>query len=103
VEELGRNWTVEFSANSRKQRRRLPLPIQQALKALAFDLEVFGPEAKNWPNFSRLSHKGEYYHCHLNKQKPRYVAVWRVEAARIKFIGVRYVGTHEGVNYKKID
>ncbi len=96
-------WTVELSAKAKKQQEKLPFRIKQSLKALIADLRLCGPKAVGWTNYGSLSRKGEYYHCHLNKQHPRYVAVWRVETNKIKFIGVRYVGTHEGVNYKKID
>lgn len=103
IDENLSKWFVSLSSKARKQTDELPLHIQRSLRALMSDLAVVGPSVKGWPNFGRLQNKpGEYYHCHLNKQRPRYVAVWRIEKDKIHFIGVRYVGNHEGVNYKKI-
>ncbi len=67
------------------------------------DLQVKGSEAVGWRNYSRLTGKKDFFHCHLNKRHPRYVAVWKLESEIIKLIEVRYVGTHEGVNYNRID
>jgi len=51
------------------------------------------------PHFGRLKNwSGEVYHCHLNKGRPTYVAVWRVEAHTV-IVEVIYVGTHENAPY----
>ncbi|KAF3363225.1 hypothetical protein PHSC3_000243 [Chlamydiales bacterium STE3] len=50
----------------------------------------------NWPNFSKL--KDLLYHCHLEKERPTYVACWRVYKQE-KLIEVYYAGTHEKAPY----
>lgn len=96
-------WTIEVSNRVRKQREKLPENIFLATKLLLEELEKYGPEAKSWPHFSPIHDKIGYFHCHLNKGCPCYVAVWRVNNNEIHVIEVRYVGTHEGVNYNRID
>jgi hypothetical protein len=96
-------WTIEVSNRVRKQREKLPVKIFLAAKLLLEELEKYGPEANSWPNFGPIHGKAGYFHCHLNKGRPRYVAVWRVRNNEIHVIEVRYVGTHEGVNYNRID
>ena len=51
------------------------------------------------PHFGKLKNQRETYHCHLNKGRPVYVAVWRVDGGQIKFMEVTYVGTHEKAPY----
>ena len=97
------NWTVTFSNQVRKQQKKLPEAVCNALTALVYDLQENGPEAVEWRNYGKLSGKKNYFHCHLNKNHPRYVAVWKVETETIRLIEVRYVGTHESVNYNRID
>ena len=46
--------------------------------------------------------KPAMFHCHLNKGKNRYVAVWRVQDFTITIMEMHYVGTHEGANYKRL-
>lgn len=98
-------WTVGIAGRAVKQKNALPPAIVEALEALFLDLRDGGPQRANWPNFGRLHRKKneEYYHCHLNRGKPRYVAVWRVVDRAIKLMEIRYVGTHEGADYKRID
>jgi len=39
-----------------------------------------GPVQPEWHHYGKpAGKKREYHHCHLNKGKPRYVAVWVVE------------------------
>ena len=103
VEESEKNWEVKFTGKARKQQKILPKTITPMLQALRRELEQDGPEAKNWPHFGPIYGRAGYFHCHLNKGRPCYVAVWRVENNEINVIEVRYVGTHEGINYNGID
>ncbi|MBS7328198.1 MAG: cytotoxic translational repressor of toxin-antitoxin stability system [Oxalobacter sp.] len=96
-------WKVIFTGNARKQQKRLPAKIDAALKFLLNDLIHIGPEVKHWQNYGRLTGKKDYYHCHLNKGLPRYVAVWKVTDYTIKLMEIRYVGTHEKANYRRIN
>ena len=96
-------WTVTISNRARKQQKKLPSEIQQQFKALLVELKICGPETIGWRNFGKISGKKGFFHCHLNKRTPRYVAVWKVESETIKLMEVKYVGTHEGVNYNRID
>lgn len=98
-----KTWEVIFSAKSGKQKTKLPKRMADAFAALLKDLERLGPEAKKWPNFGPIYGKTGVFHCHLNKGKPRYVAVWRVNDWEIQIMEVRYVGTHEGADYRKIN
>ena len=47
--------------------------------------------------------KKGYYHCHLNKGHPRYVAVWKVTDYEIRLMEIRYVGSHENADYQRIN
>jgi hypothetical protein len=95
-------WTVMFTGNAKRQKERLPQKYQDALDALRRDLEINGPVASNWPNYGKLKGKPGFHHCHLNKGKPRYVAVWKVTDKAVHLMEVRYVGTHEKADYGKI-
>lgn len=46
---------------------------------------------KGWP--------GEAYHCHLNKGRPTYVAVWQADGGEVRLVEVIYAGTHEKAPY----
>lgn len=94
-------WTVEASSRVEKQINKLPKPIRDAFYLLQADLESFGPEAKRWTNYGKMVNKKEVYHCHLNKSKPRYVAIWKVTDFNIQIIEVKYVGTHENADYDR--
>ena len=91
------NWQIEYSPKARKQVKKLPSAIQDAVLALVMDMESGGPIRGDWPNFSKLSRNE--YHCHLKKGKPTYVACWRLVDKQKKLIGVYYVGTHEKAPY----
>lgn len=99
------SWTVGIVGRARKQQTKLPPLMTDAFELLLFELRSDGPIRSNWTNFGRLHKKKgeEYYHCHLNKGKPRYVAVWRVVDKTVRLMEIRYVGTHEGADYKKIN
>lgn len=96
------NWTVTLSNQARKQKKKLPKTIQETLLALLYDLEATGPEVSGWHNYGKLTGRKGFFHCHLNKGKPRYVAVWKLESDTIKLMEVKYVGTHEGINCNRI-
>jgi hypothetical protein len=66
------------------------------------ELELEGPAQPEWHHYGKLmGKKREYHHCHLNKGKPRYVAVWVVENHEKMILEICFVGTHEKVNYKQ--
>lgn len=100
-ESSGHAWTVYLTRKAEKQATKLPEEIFEALAVLRDELEGEGPVQQEWQNYSKLKgKKGEYYHCHLNKGHPRYVAVWEVEDNSIKLIAIVFAGTHESVNYR---
>jgi hypothetical protein len=93
-------WTVTFSAKAAKQKARLPTRMAERLDALRVKIELAGPVQPGLPHFGRLNGwPGEVYHCHLNKGRPTYVAVWQVEAGQVRLVEVIYVGTHEKAPY----
>ena len=96
-------WKVSITGSARKQQRRLPKKISEFLLLLIQDLEKSGPEIAGWQNYSKLVGKKDFYHCHLNKGHPRYVAIWKVTNYEIKLMEVRYVGTHENADYRRIN
>ncbi len=98
-------WQVKITGKARKQADKLPTAMNDALWALIEDLRIYGPIAKNWPHFGPLKGKKEpgWYHCHLNKGKPRYVVIWQVTNKVAKLMEVRYAGTHENANYRQIN
>ncbi|OEU68035.1 MAG: cytotoxic translational repressor of toxin-antitoxin stability system [Desulfovibrio sp. S3730MH75] len=95
-------WTTNMTAKVRKQMGKLPKKYVKIFEALLDELTKIGPVRSSWPNYGKIKGKSESYHCHLNKGKPRYVAVWTVVDNEIKIIEVRYVGTHEKTDYKRI-
>jgi len=93
-------WTVEFTAKAAKQARALPKRIAERLDALRKAMEYGGPLQPTMPHFGKLKNKGaSFYHCHLNRGRPTYVAVWRVVKDRVQLVEVIYVGTHEKAPY----
>ena len=96
------SWEVIFSNRATKQIKRLPQDILASLKFLIKDIQESGPVVAQWPNFGKITGKDECYHCHLKKGRPTYVAVWQVTDRVIKLVEIRYVGTHEGADYRRI-
>ena len=95
-------WAVKFSSKASKQKAKLPQSIDDILAALVTDLKLQGPVQPKWRRYGKLiGKKGEYHHCHLNAGRPTYVAVWQVIDRQVCVMEVRYVGTHEGVNYDR--
>ena len=96
-------WSVKFTGKARKQKEKLPASIAAALYSLRKELEAEGPERIHWPHYSKITGKPDMHHCHLNKGKPRYVAMWKVTDRSVNLMEIRYVGTHENANYRRID
>jgi hypothetical protein len=96
------SWDVHISAKTRRNIARMPSSIVEALQILLADLEYSGPIKSNWPNYSKISGWKDCHHCHLQKGRPTYVAVWRVAGPKDKLIEVIYVGTHEKANYNRL-
>jgi hypothetical protein len=93
-------WTLVLSKRANKQKEKLPARIRVRLDALTMAIEVSGPTQPTMPHFGKLKGvAGEVYHCHLNKGRPTYVAVWRVKDRRVELVEVLYVGTHENAPY----
>lgn len=91
------NWTVEFTGKAWKQKEKLPARVREALFQLVRDIQAAGPVRGDWPNYSKLS--DNEHHCHIKKGQPTYVAVWREDKGRIRFVEVLYAGTHEKAPY----
>ena len=90
-------WKIRWTPKARKAAGKLPLPVQGAVWLLIGDLEMKGPIAGNWPNYSKLG--GNKHHCHVKKGRPTYVVVWWEVREETKLIEVTYVGTHENAPY----
>ncbi len=94
------DWTVGITGKACKQRDKLPEEIADALLALWTELRLEGPVQPEWPHYGKLKgRKAEEYHCHLNKGRPTYVAVWKVLDKQIRLMEINYVGTHENAPY----
>lgn len=93
-------WTVTLTARAKKQRDKLAEDMASMLAALIGELAWEGPTQPEWHHYGKLhGKKKETHHCHLNKGKPRYVAVWEVTDRQVKLIEVKYAGTHENAPY----
>ena len=95
-------WDVKFTSRAKKGTRYLPARIQERLYALALEIRISGPERHAWPNYSKLKGEKDCYHCHLKKGKPTYVAVWKVTDREKGLVEIRYAGTHENADYKRL-
>ena len=94
------DWTVEITGKAQKQRGKLPEDIADALLALWTELKLEGPVQPEWSHYGKLKgRKKEEHHCHLNKGRPAYVAVWQVLDKQIRLMEIKYVGTHENAPY----
>ncbi|MDR2054352.1 MAG: cytotoxic translational repressor of toxin-antitoxin stability system [Desulfovibrio sp.] len=94
-------WKVEFSSQAKKQKDNLPGKIDDILSALVTEIRVEGPVQTEWHHYGKLAGADDVHHCHLNKGKPRYVAVWKVMNRTVRLVEIKYVGTHEKVRYNK--
>lgn len=93
-------WLVRFSSKAAKQASKLPAQMNDILLTLIAELAVEGPVQAEWHHYGKLEGAKDVHHCHLNKGKPRYVAVWKVVDREVQIMEVQYAGTHEKVNYK---
>lgn len=96
------HWQVYLSNRAEKQYEKLKRngvkpSVIDLIDYLIAEIEVAGPERKNWPHYGKLSEST--YHCHLKKGRPTFVACWQVVNKEGKKIEVYYVGTHEGAPY----
>jgi mRNA-degrading endonuclease RelE of RelBE toxin-antitoxin system len=87
-------WDVTFTKKAARQRDKLAPRERAVLDFLLFDLQLSGPVQPSWPNYSKFG-EGEH-HCHL---RHKWVACWRVNAAKIELIEVYYVGSRENAPY----
>lgn len=98
------HWNVTLSRDAKKQYLKLKHSgkkkpsILDVVDAFVSDLILNGPILVDWPNYGFIRNKF-FYHCHLKKGNPTYVACWKVTDERGKKIEVFYVGTHEGAPY----
>ena len=92
-------WTVRFTGKVLKQRDKLPEEIADALLVLWTELCMEGPVQPEWPHYGKLKGRKDEYHCHLNKGRPVYVAVWKVYDKQIRLMEIKYAGTHENAPY----
>ena len=95
-------WDVRVGVEARKNRKKVPQGIDELFQLLLKEIELAGPVRSAWPNYSKMSSNKNCHHCHLQKGKPTYVAVWKVINKKDQIIKVLYVGTHEGVDYDRI-
>ncbi len=96
-------WQVGFHRKARKQCEKLPVAILASLDILVAELKADGPERTNWYHYGKIVNKDDMHHCHLNKGKPRYIAVWKVLDRTVQVMEIKYVGTHENADYRRID
>jgi hypothetical protein len=94
-------WAVRLSKKASKQIEELPDLARSKMFLLIAEIRNAGPLRHNWPNFSRLTVRGNTlpYHCHIKRGHPTYVACWEVKDELIRLVEVYYVGTHEKTPY----
>jgi plasmid maintenance system killer protein len=91
---------VEFTSKAAKMTAKLPPRIQERLNALRKAIEITGPVQPSIAHFGKLrGWRDATYHCHLNKGRPTYVAVWQVRDRALCLVEVIYAGTHEKAPY----
>jgi mRNA-degrading endonuclease RelE of RelBE toxin-antitoxin system len=93
-------WRVLITANVRKSLKKLPQGIDATFQLLLAEMRLSGPVQANWPNYGKL--RENCHHCHLQRGRPTYVAVWRVLSKKNKVIEVAYVGSHEKAHYGRL-
>jgi hypothetical protein len=95
-------WNIGLSVKVRRNLAKMPQGVKEAFQVLLADLEYSGPEKRNWPRYGKISGWKDCHHCHLQKGRPTYVAVWRVVSKEEKRIEVIYLGTHEKAHYDRL-
>ncbi len=93
-------WAVLLTSNVRKRLKRLPQGIDEIFQYLLAEMLLSGPVQVDWPNYGKL--REDCFHCHLQRGRPTYVAVWRVLSKQDKVIEVTYVGSHEKAHYGRL-
>jgi len=93
-------WRIEIPGRVAKSLRKLPLDVADAVEALVAALGAAGPERREWPHYGKIAGHKCCHHCHIQRGRPTYVAVWRETGPQD--IEVTYVGTHEGAVYKRL-
>ena len=93
-------WRVWLTASVRQRLKKLPKSIDEIFQLLLAELGLSGPVQKDWPHYGKL--RENCYHCHLQRGKPTYVAVWRVLSKKAKVLEVTYVGSHEKAHYGRL-
>ncbi len=96
-------WTVSIASKVAKQINTLSNTLKEIFDALVKDLQQNGPQLPGWPHFQKNKGTGKIdcYHCHLQRGKPTYVAIWRVLDKRARQLEICYVGTHEKADYRR--
>jgi len=98
-------WTVIFTGQAKKGKDQLPEEIKGDLMALYLNLSWQGPFQPKWSHFGKLAGKKkgqDIWHCHINTGRPTYVAIWKVTDLNEQKMEIRYVGTHENADYRRI-
>ena len=96
-------WTVSIAKRAAKQITNLSFNLNDICDALLRDLQQNGPQLPGWPHFQKNHGTGkiECYHCHLQRGRPTWVAIWRVLDKRERQLELCYVGTHEKADYQR--
>ena len=89
-----------LTASVRQRLKKLPKSSEEIFELLLAELGLSGPVQKDWPHYGKL--REDCYHCHLQRGKPTYVAVWRVLSKKAKVMEVTYVGSHEKAHYGRL-
>ena len=104
---MASQWKIALSRDAKKQYKKLAHcghkkpSLLDVIDAFVLDLRQQGPILVGWPHYGVI-HESKtelYYHCHLKRGHPTYVACWRVTNVEENKIEVFYVGTHEGAPY----
>lgn len=94
------SWTVLLTTNAHKRIKKLPKTVDEIFQLLLAELSFSGPVQATWPRYGKL--QDDCYHCHLQRGRPTYVAVWRLLSKKDQVIEVTYVGTHEKTHYARL-
>lgn len=95
------DWTVAFTRKASKQAAILPERLRLRLMYLVQSIRESGPTRPEMRHYGKLRGAGkrELHHCHLNKGRPTYVAVWEVTDRTVRLVEITYVGSHEDAPY----
>jgi len=93
-------WVVLLTANVHQKLKKIPRSIDAVFQFFLAEIRLSGPVQVNWPNYGKL--RENCYHCHLQRGRPTYVAVWKVLSKKDKLIEVTYVGSHEKARYERL-